>query len=53
MVDKVKEPTSLKDVRAFLDLVGYYPGFGKQQNLFTRYYLNQLNTNEVHSVKVQ
>ena len=32
-VEKMKEPSSLKDVRAFLGLVGYYrkfiPGFGK------------------------
>ena len=36
-VEKMKEPTSLKDVRAFLGLVGYYrrfiPGFNSKTSL--------------------
>ena len=40
-VERTKEPSSLKDVRVFLCLVGYHlkitPGFREQQNLFTVY----------------
>ena len=56
-LERVKEPSSLKDVRDFLGLVGYYrnfiPGFGKQQNLFTVYRIKKIILNGVQSAKVR
>ena len=55
-VERMQEPSFLKDVRAFFSLVVYYRklflGFGKKENLFTVYLIGQINFNGVQTTKV-
>ena len=56
-VERMKKPSSLKDVRAFLGLVGYYrksiPGFGKRTEPLYRLLKNQINLNGVQIAQVR